>query len=89
MSKRDNILLLKDMYEAASSIAGSGKFSNIYPINRPKLFQLQIGRKFGEKFGGSSEGEEDYGRITEEIRKKLLFGCFWNRKLQWKKSHKE
>ena len=41
------------------------------------------------KFGGNMESEEDYGRNTEEIRKKSLHGCFWNRKLQWKKSPRE
>ena len=29
----------------------------------------KVRRKFGEKFGGSSENEKDYGRIAEEIRK--------------------
>lgn len=29
----------------------------------------KVRRKFGEKFGGNSENEEDYGRITEETRK--------------------
>ena len=31
--------------------------------------RTKVRRKFGEKFGGSSENEKDYGRIAEEIRK--------------------
>lgn len=30
----------------------------------------KVRRRLGEKFGGSSESEEDYIRLTEEIRKK-------------------
>jgi ATP-dependent DNA helicase RecG len=62
---KDHLIILREKYAINAE--------EIRDKHKNRLEEVR--RKFGEKFGREMENEEDYGRNTEEIRKKYGRNC--------------